>query len=264
MQIKNILITGAGSGIGRETAIALAKKGHRVIATTHKLSQAHELKDWCEKNNISLEAFQLDVTIPKDREKILTYDLDVLINNAGMGESGSLAEIPVDKIRNNFEVNVFSPIALSQLCLKHMMKKDKGSILFIGSLAGRVAMPFLGSYSMTKFALAGGIDSFRQEMRKITKNVHVSIIEPGAYHTGFNQKNVAKKFEWMNEQSYFYKISEKIKREEQLAFKILEHKSLQSIVKKIVKASEAKNPAFRYSAPFWQAAGVYLLRVFGK
>jgi short-subunit dehydrogenase len=202
--------------------------------------------------------------LPEDRDKIKGLNLDVLVNNAAVGESGSLAEIPVDKIRYNFEVNVFSAMELSQIALKPMMEKDSGTIVFIGSLGGRIALPFLAPYSMTKFAIAGGADAFRQELRKLTKNVHITLVEPGAYHTGFNQKNTAKKFVWMGEGSYFHHIREKLRRQDELTFKLLEIKSVSGIVDKIVKACEAKRPSARYTAPFWQAAGVQLLRVFGK
>jgi short-subunit dehydrogenase len=264
MKPKVILITGAGSGIGRATAIELAKNEHHVIATTHTIQQADEFKQWCLEHKVAMEIFKLDITIEHDRNLILNYGLDVLINNAAIGEFGSLAEIPVDKIRYNFEVNVFSTIEITQLALKDMMRKDKGTVIFIGSLGGRIALPFLAPYSMTKFALAGAIDAFKQELKKVTKNVHVALIEPGAYHTGFNQKNIAKKYEWMNEHSYFYKIKDRIRRGEERAFKLLEHKSLSSIVQKIVIASQAEKPGLRYAAPLWQSIGVQLLRIFGK
>ncbi|MBA3900535.1 MAG: SDR family NAD(P)-dependent oxidoreductase [Bacteroidetes bacterium] len=259
-----ILITGAGSGIGKDTAIALAKKGHHVIATTHRQAQAEALIEWCAIENIAMVVFKLDITLFEDRAKIVDYELDVLINNAAIGESGSLAEIPVDKIRNNFEVNLFSTIELSQLALKPMMKRDSGKVIFISSLAGRIAMPFLAPYSMSKFALSAGVDALRQELSEVTKKVHVCLVEPGSYHTGFNQRNIAKKFEWMGKDSYFHQIKNKIRRNENRMFNILEVKSTKSIVEKIIEACESKNPKLRYAAPWWQTTGVQVMRIFGK
>ena len=89
---KTILITGCGSGFGRDSAIALAKRGHRVIATTETEKESAELVELAKANNWAMETFKLDVVNPDDRDKILNYDLDVLVNNAGVGESGSLAE----------------------------------------------------------------------------------------------------------------------------------------------------------------------------
>lgn len=120
---------------------------------------------------VSIEAFVLDVTIQKHRERILEYDIDVLINNAGMGGSGSLAEIDISKVKNNFEVNVFGPLELTQLALGNMIKRDTGRIIFISSLLGRTTKDFLGSYSMTKFAISSGSEALAKELSQITKNV---------------------------------------------------------------------------------------------
>jgi len=111
MKKKNriVFITGCGSGLGKDAALALARRGHRVIATTRTAASAKEINSLAADQKLSIESFKLDVTVPEDREKIVDYDIDVLINNAGIGESGSLAEIDVERIRNNFEVNVFGP-----------------------------------------------------------------------------------------------------------------------------------------------------------
>lgn len=261
---KLILITGAYSGFGKDTAIALAKRGHNVIATTHTENEAKELSSFVKEQNLNIKTFKLDTTLKEDREKVLEFNLDVLINNAGTGQSGSLAEIPLDRMRDDFETNIFSSFALSQLVLKKMIARNSGTVIFVSSMVGRITMPFLGSYSMTKFALSAGAEAMRAELYKITKNVHVSLIEPGAYHTGFNQENIAKMFTWMNESSYFYKIIDKIKKEEEEYFEFLELKSTKSIVKKFVKASEARKPKLRYTAPLWQAFGIQVMRILGK
>lgn len=261
---KTILITGAGSGIGKDTALVLAKRGHTVIATTETDAQSASLKQQISNRYSNLEVWKLDITNKDDREKLGRYDLDVLINNAGIGETGSLSEIPVERIRHNFEVNVFSTIELTQIVLKKMVAKGTGTVLFISSLAGRLPSPFLNPYSMTKFALSGGVAALRQEMHRIAKNVHISIIEPGAYATGFNQKMLAKKYEWMDHNSYFYKIIPELKKEERNHFQLLEEESTHTIVMKIVKASEASKPHLRYVAPWYQGFGIFLFRLFGK
>ena len=145
-----------------------------------------------------------------------------------------------------------------------MIKKKQGTILFVSSLAGRITMPFLGPYCMTKFALSSGAEAMRNEIHQVHKNIHISLIEPGGFHTGFNQKNIAKKYEWMNEDSIFFSILDQIKAKEERQFKLIESKTTFSIVQKIVQATEAKKPRLRYSAPSWQAFGTQLLRIFGK
>lgn len=261
---KTILITGAGSGFGKDTAIKLAKRGHKVIATTETEDQANTLKQEVKTASFMMEIFKLDITKEEDHQQIKDLQLDVLINNAGIGESGPLSEIDVDRVRQNFEVNVFSALELSQLALKPMLERNSGTIIFISSLAGRIVMPFLAPYCMTKFALSSGAESMRNEIHRIKKNVHISIIEPGAYHTGFNQKNIAKKYTWMDEHSPFYPILGKLEKEENKQFDLLESKTTDSIVKKIVKAAEANKPKLRYTAPWWQAMGTQMLRMFGK
>ena len=187
MKNKTILITGAASGFGKDSAITLAKRGHKVIATVHREESVSELKK--ETGDLLHDIFKLDITLESDRNKIKDLSIDVLINNAAIGESGALAEVPMGRLRDNFETNVFSTIALSQIALKGMLKKKSGTVVFISSLAGRMPMPFLGPYSMTKFALTAAATMMRSELKKISKTVHISLIEPGGYHTGFNQKN---------------------------------------------------------------------------
>ena len=261
---KTIFITGAGSGIGKDTALALARKGHDVIATTHRAESALAMNQLAKQENLSIQSFKLDITIEEDRKLVENYDIDVLINNAGMGESGSLAEVPMDRIRANFETNVFGTIALTQHAFKKMVLKDSGRIIIISSLAGRSPRPFLGPYSMSKYCLSAAADILRQELKHISKKIHVSVVEPGSYHTGYNQKMMAKKYTWMDSSSYFYKVIPVIKKEEDKTFRLTEKKSTRSIVAKIVKATEASNPRLRWVAPWWEGAVVQIMRIFGK
>lgn len=117
---------------------------------------------------------------------------------------------------------------------------------------------------MTKYSLSSGAETLKKELKQIKKKVYVAVVEPGAYHTGFNQEMIATKFEWMDKNSYFYKIIDKIKRNGKRRFALTECKTTKSIVKKIVSATEAKKPRFRYTAPWWQSIGVRIIRIFGK
>ena len=260
---KTILITGAGTGIGRDAAFALAARGHRVIATTFNEAQAQALRVQCEQRRQPLEVFKLDITSQQDRFLLLPLELDVLINNAAMGDSGSLAEVDMDRVRRIFEVNVFSTLALTQVALKGMIERQRGTVLFVSSIAGRVPMPFLMPYSMTKFALSAAGAGLRAEMDELGRNVQVALIEPGAIHTGFNQAMTDAKYEWMKRGSYFSGMAEKIKAREKRVFGFLEARSTASIVAKIVKASEARRPRLRYVAPWIQGFGVRIARIFG-
>jgi short-subunit dehydrogenase len=210
-----------------------------------------------------LEVFKLDITDAVDRQKVHPLEIDVLINNAGIGESGSLAEVDVNRIRQVFEVNVFAAMELTQLVLRGMIARERGTVLFVSSIAGRVPMPFLMPYSMSKFALSAAGAGLRAEMDQLGKHIQVALIEPGAIHTGFNQAMADRKYQWMNQQSYFSDQAERMKAQEQRTFAFLEARDTRSIVTKIVQASEANRPKLRYVAPWIQGVGVRLARILG-
>lgn len=262
---KTILITGAGSGIGKDVAFALARRGHRVIATTETAEQLSALQADATQNGISLGGYKLDITLPEDRDSAMQYaPIDVLINNAAIGESGSLADIDMDVVRNTFEVNVFSPFELTQQALPAMVSRGSGTIIFVSSTAGRIVMPFLTPYSMTKFSLSSGAEALRKEVRLLNKNIHISLVEPGAYHTGFNQRMIMSQFLRMKPSSYFYPMRKTIQKRLERIFRLIEVRSTDSIVKTIVRAAESPHPRLRYTAPWWQAFGVRVLRMVGK
>ena len=260
---KTILITGAGTGIGKDTAFALSKRGHRILATTQTEAQAETLKQAAQAQGLQIEAFKLDITVAQDRELLSQYAVDVLINNAALGESGSLAEVDMQRVRHLFEVNLFATLELTQVALQQMIQRQSGTVLFISSIAGRVPMPFLMPYSMSKFALSAAAAGLRAEMDQLKKNVHVAVIEPGAIHTGFNQAMTNSKYAWMGKTSYFAHQAEAMKKQERRTFDWLEAKTTDAIVQAIVKASEASRPRLRYVAPWIQGLGVRLARIFG-
>jgi short-subunit dehydrogenase len=260
---KTILITGAGTGIGKDAAFALALRGHRVLATTQTEAQSDVLRIEAANRNVVLEIFKLDITLESDRERMAAYPVDVLINNAGMGDSGSLAEVDMQRVRQLFEVNLFSTLALTQVALRGMIAREKGTVLFVSSIAGRVPMPFLMPYSMSKFALSAAGAGLRAEMDQLKKNIQIALIEPGAIHTGFNQAMTNSKYKWMNESSYFAHQAEAMKKKERATFKFLEARSTLGIVNQIIKAAEASRPKLRYVSPWIQGFGIRLARIFG-
>lgn len=260
---KTILITGAGSGIGRDAAFALASRGHRVLATTFNEEQAMALRAESQARQQAMEIFKLDITSVVDREMTLGLDIDVLINNAAIGDSGSLAEVDVNRIRHTFEVNVFATLEITQTVLRGMIARQRGTVLFVSSIAGRIPMPFLMPYSMTKFALSAAGAGLRAEMDELGRNIQIALIEPGAIHTGFNQAMTERKYEWMTEKSYFKDRAAQLKTKETRTFRFLEARTTASIVQKIIQASEARRPSLRYVAPWAQGFMVRLARIFG-
>lgn len=262
---KTVLITGAGTGIGKESAIKLLENGHKVVATTETEAQAEALKLELKSFGDAADVFKLDISVAKDRELICNYDLDVLVNNGAVAQSGSLAEVDIDVVRQTFEVNLFSTLELSQLAIRNMLKRDDnkgGTIVFVSSLAGRIPKPFLMPYAMTKFALSAGVAGLREEMKFLNKGIKIAIVEPGAYGTGFNQRMAATQFVWMEEEGSIFSKEQiaALKANLEKEFRMLELTSLSSIVDKVVQAVEATNPALRYAAPRLQALYVKFMR----
>lgn len=253
-----ILITGAYQGIAYLTALTLAERGHVVYLTCHTLKQVKALKEKLGKpKNITI--MKIDITKEEDQKKVLDLNIDCLYNHAWIALGGSIIEADMDEVRTNFEVNVFSSFRLLQLVLRQMIDKDKGRIVVMSSLASTLSIPFAGVYSATKSSITSIISALQKEMFLMGTNVKVSLIEPGLYHTGFNQKFLANKYDDGN---YFKDIKKELKTFEKFMFKMLENKSLDSIVVQIVRAIEDKYPKKVYRAPFIQSKLVKIYSMF--
>jgi NAD(P)-dependent dehydrogenase (short-subunit alcohol dehydrogenase family) len=179
---KTVLITGAGSGFGRGAAVQLAARGHKVIATVEKDDQVAELS----RAHPGLTVAKLDITNPKDVATLDQWDLDVLVANAGMGQTGPISVIPMERLRAVFEVNVFGTFAVTQRVAQAMRKKRSGRILIVSSIAGVRAGVGSGPYAMTKHALQAMGTALRAEL--VPFGVDVALINPGPFATGFNDR----------------------------------------------------------------------------
>ncbi|MFY0642433.1 MAG: SDR family oxidoreductase [Bermanella sp.] len=259
--MKRILITGAGTGFGRETAITLAKRGHHVYAATYDQHQSEALADYADLKGVNLDILKIDITDINDIKKAKNLDVDVLINNAAIGESGALVEIPIDRVRNNLETNVLGTLSMIQAVTPKMMKRKNGTIIMVTSLAGRVPLPFLSPYSMSKYALESAGAGLAEELKPF--NIHVSMIEPGPYSTGFNEANMNKKYNWMKEDSLYRDKIDYIKKTENRLILRMQKSNFTPVIKAMVKAAESNKPKLRYAVPKWMGLGVNLLRGFG-
>lgn len=186
MTVKNILITGAGSGIGKLTALTLAKLGHFVIATTETKTQATILKKDVQALGLVMMVEKIDITDPIDREKAWEHEIDVLVNNAAVKEGGALVDIPEENLRKQYETNVFATILLTQKFARQMIQQRNGKIVFVSSASGLMVNPFSGPYASSKFALEAIATTLGQELQEF--NVEVATINPGPYLTGFNDR----------------------------------------------------------------------------
>ncbi|AOS63754.1 SDR family oxidoreductase [Actinoalloteichus hymeniacidonis] len=194
-----ILITGAGSGFGKEVALRLAADNHDVIAGVEIVAQVSAVREAARERGVSLRVEKLDVTDPGDRERAWTWDVAVLLNNAGIAEGGSTVDIPADRLRRQFEVNVFGPILLTQGIAKTMARRGRGRIVFMSSVAGLTVDPFTGAYAGSKHAVEAFADALDQELAEF--GVTVATINPGPFLTGFNDTMFEAWKTWRDEPS---------------------------------------------------------------
>src|SRR5580704_2362770 len=184
---KTILITGASSGFGRLTAETLAKSGHYVFAGFRTMDgKKVQVAEEFQKNNI--EVLQLDVTDQNSVDlalkrllEISMGELDVVINNAGMASAGISESFTPEQVRDLFEVNVFGVQRVIRATLPVLRAKRSGLIINIGSILGRVTIPFFGLYGASKYAVEAMTDSYRYELSQL--GVDVVLVQPSAYPT---------------------------------------------------------------------------------
>jgi NAD(P)-dependent dehydrogenase (short-subunit alcohol dehydrogenase family) len=180
-----VVVTGASSGIGRATALLLDEKGYRVFAGVRKQADAESL---AEEGSDRLTPITIDVaeessiTAAKDEvEQAVGEDgLVGLVNNAGIGRGGPIEVMPIEDFRVNLEVNVVGQVAVTQAFLP-MIREGSGTIVFIASIGGRIASPFLSPYAASKFAIEAVGESLRRELRPW--DIHVVVVEPGSIAT---------------------------------------------------------------------------------
>jgi short-subunit dehydrogenase len=257
--MAKVLITGCRGGIGLDAARRLAARGHTLYATVHSEGAISEVRAAFAPGQESVHVEKLDITNPADREKAAQWDIDVLINNAAIGDSGPLAEIDLEKIRKVLDVNIFATLELTRKFIPKMAAKKSGRIIFIGSMAGLMPTPFLAPYGMSKFALESVAFSLRGELKPL--GIQVVMVNPGGYNTGFNQKNIGKKYEWFKDSALYRDHADAIRQAENMITGS-ELQDTSGIAKQIVKAVEARRPKRRYVAPLYQWWAIPLLREF--
>jgi short-subunit dehydrogenase len=193
---RNILITGAGSGFGRGAALELAGRGHAVTAGVQIAPQATELRAAAQEHHVELDVVVLDITDADDRDAVLDREVDVLVNNAGVLESGPVAEIPMHRVRRNYETNVFGTLAMCQGVAPQMVRRGAGRIITVTSMGGLVTVPFAAVYTSTKHALESLTEGLRTELSGT--GVDVCTVNPGLYGTGFNDRGAETMLRWFD------------------------------------------------------------------
>lgn len=186
-----VLVTGCSSGFGRLATRELSRRGHTVYAGLRDEAQGAALV--AEAGPGPVRPIRLDVTESAQRdaavERILAEEgrIDGLVNNAGIALGGFLEQLDDDEIRRLFEVNVFAVHALTCRVLPAMRAQRSGAVVMISSMSGRMAMPGLGAYAASKFALEGMSEAWRHELAPF--GVRVTLVEPGPYKTDIFERN---------------------------------------------------------------------------
>jgi len=197
--MNTVLVTGAGSGFGQEVSFRLAEKGFTVIAAVEIYAQVQTLKREAAARGVSIQVEKLDVTNEGDRKKALAWNVEILVNNAGVLEGGSVVDIPGSNMRNEFEVNVIGPLLLTQGIAKQMVKRGKGRVVWVSSREGLNVNPFTGIYSASKHAIEAIAQTMSLELQEF--GIEVATVNPGPFLTGFNDRGFQTWASWEDDPS---------------------------------------------------------------
>lgn len=240
---KVVLITGASSGIGKETAKLLVANGNIVYAAARRLDKMSDLKEQ------GVKLLEMDVTNDESMvggiQKIINSEkrIDVLVNNAGYGSYGALEDVPISEAKYQFEVNIFGLARLTQLVLPHMRKQQSGKIVNISSMGGKFGEPHGAWYHSSKYAVEGLSDCLRMELKQF--NIDVVLIEPGAIKSEWgriakeNLLNVSGNTAYKN-------LAEKHAKLIDRTYKLVGSEPV-VIAKTILKAITSRRPKTRYA-----------------
>jgi NAD(P)-dependent dehydrogenase (short-subunit alcohol dehydrogenase family) len=248
------VVTGSSSGIGFETALLLARSGFHTYATMRNLEKSKNITEIANTEKLPLQVVQLDVnddiSVKNAIDKIVAAEnkrIDVLVNNAGYGLFGPLADTSIEEIKAQFETNFFGVIRVTQQVLPVMRKQNSGggTIVNVSSVGGRIGIPILSAYQSTKFALEGLSESMSYELEPF--GIRVVIIEPGFVRTNIiNSSTSAEKA--LDPKSPYFPLMQKVKNH----FKsMMENASSSSppeeVAKVILHAITSENPQLRYT-----------------
>lgn len=247
-----VLVTGATSGIGRATALHLARKGYRVFATGRSESALASLKQ--EAGGHALDTIRLDVTDAASIEAARRavddatdgHGLDALVNNAGYGTAGP-AELCTDAdLRAQYDVNVFGLMAVTRAFLPRMRERGAGRVVNVSSIGGRMTLPLFGVYNSTKYAIESLTDALRMELRPF--GVYFSLIEPGVINTGFADRSMHEVGKYHADTSPYAPVTARAEQMRELADRTGVGPAV--IARAIERAIRARRPRARYVAPF--------------
>lgn len=247
-EMATVLITGCSSGFGKLAALHFARKGDTVYASMRNTSKGKELEEARDAESLKIELLELDVTndasVSAAISKVIAEagQIDVLVNNAGIGAHGPIEETDDDEAKEIFETNFFGVLRVIRAALPHMREKKAGTIANVSSLAGRVGPPFDGIYAGSKFALEAISEALSYEVHPF--GIRVLLVEPGGFETNIGDtRRVPRRY---NEGSPYAELDQRF---EQALTKLPtggERGDAQVVAEKIYDAVNDKEPKLRY------------------
>jgi len=248
-----VLITGASSGMGRETAIFLAKNGYIVYAGARRIEKMADLKE------DAIHTIALDVTVETnmkdavDRILLEQGRIDILINNAGYGAYGAVEDVPLTVAQRQLDVNLFGAARMIQLVLPAMRSQKSGFIINVSSIGGKFATPFGGWYHASKFALEALSDSLRNEVRQF--GIKTVVVEPGGIQTEWGQIAFGSMTATSGKGAYQTMVEKTVSK----VGGINDHASPALIIAKLIyRILNTKTPKARYAAGFMAKPMLFL------
>lgn len=254
MDKKIVIITGASSGIGKETALLLAKNGYTVYGIARRADKLAEIAQ------ADINTIQMDITdelaVESAVKEIYQKEgkIDILINNAGYGEYGAIEDVPMETAHKQMNVNLFGFVNITKLVLPIMRENKSGTIVNISSIGGKMASPMGGWYYASKFAMEAISDSLRLEVKQF--GINVIVIEPGGIKTEWGSIADATMMQASNNSPYT-KLAHKAHRATALQNKLPEPIVIAKLIK---KAIETKHPKARYVKGFMAKPILFLKR----
>jgi len=247
VKLKVAIVTGSSGGIGFSTAVMLARNDFDTYASMRNLAKRNAIEEIAKRENLPLQAVQLDVTDDKSVKEAVNKVLeekktiDVLVNNAGYGLMGCVEDVSIEEVKAQFETNLFGVIRVTQAVLPVMRKQKHGVIINVSSVAGRIAFPISNAYASTKFALEGLSESMRYEVEQF--GIKVVLIEPGVITTNFVSAMVMPK-KVLDQNSPYAQFMQQVNN----GFKLKRENATapEEVAKVILKAVTAENPEPRY------------------
>ena len=257
---KVILITGASSGIGEDTALNLIKEGHVVYGVARRLEMMQDIAQ------AGGHAIKMDILKERNIDDVVNQIIkeqsrvDVLINNAGYGLWGAVETISIDEAKRQFDVNIFGLAYLTKKIIPIMRKQKSGKIINMSSMGGKVYTPFGAWYHATKYALEGWSDCLRIELKSF--GIDVILIEPGVIKTEFQDVMMDSTVERSIGTPYEKKLKALEKATQEMYARGIGSPP-STITKLIIKAINSHNPKRRYVGGLFAKPMLFIKKWFG-